>query len=270
MIERAFAQRFGGPNQFSGGEIDRQQAARIAHQHQVAHGQRMQTGKGGHVLVVVWRCRNWLDQLLDRRMMGHADAPARIEQRTAAVRRSVVPGIAAIHQPIFTFDVMDFPRPADLIFQPGQRLRSRCRTASPVCRQRARPAGAIRASAPPAPPEPGRACRPAARRWPDRATASARTAGPGRAIRASGRTTARRPAAGLRRDVAEPAAAMLRIRPGCKRIGARLRPDRPGCRVATAVSNMRRALAPNCNSYDSRPSAGKPAINRPASAFRLR
>ncbi len=33
--------------------------------------------------------------------------------------------------------------------------------------------------------------------------------------------------------------------------------------MATAASNIRRALAPNCSSYDSRPSAGKPAIKRP-------
>ena len=122
MIERAFAERFGGPDQFPGREVDCQQTARIAHQHQVAHGQRMQAGESRHFLIDVALFQLVLHQLLDRRMMGHADSPAGIEQRTPAAARGIV-RVAAIHQPIFAFDVMDFSRLADLIFQPGQRLR---------------------------------------------------------------------------------------------------------------------------------------------------
>ena len=94
-------------------------------------------GRAAHVLIVDCAVAIASDQLLDRRMMGHADSPAGIQQRTSAARRRVVPGVAAIHQPIFSFEVMDFPRPCppDLPTRPGPAHRSQ--TASPARRQSA-------------------------------------------------------------------------------------------------------------------------------------
>ena len=133
MIERTFAERLGRPDQFSGGEVDGQQLRESRTSTRLPTAKRMQAGQGRDVLVEIVLPPIGLTSFSIVGMVGHADTPARIEQRTSAVDGGVV---AARRRD--TSANLRLPRDATsrdwphLFFQPGQALCVVGRTVSPA------------------------------------------------------------------------------------------------------------------------------------------